>query len=229
MRPQTMVENLLLLAAVLMTPCNALRAAEPSVSDLIAQLGDEDYETREAAERQLTELGDATRGALRDLKTDDPEVAMRAARELYRTATCENVTNVNEALTLRCRLSEAMASEGMANDQKAQRELAERMEQVWTRIEKATPKDEQDLARAELRHSIGRKFLYTYYLNRQDKSAIAKAYAELEQAVDHYDAYLKVHPERKDVEERQVQVYMVLYGSRKQHVIACKWIEIRQR
>ncbi|MCC7196552.1 MAG: hypothetical protein IT356_13445, partial [Gemmatimonadaceae bacterium] len=45
----------LVLVAMLGLPCLSLRASEINVQDLIAQLGDEEYETRVAAEQRLTE------------------------------------------------------------------------------------------------------------------------------------------------------------------------------
>lgn len=212
MRPQTMVENLLLLAAVLMTPCNALRAAEPSVSDLIAQLGDEDYETREAAERQLTELGDATRGALRDLKTDDPEVAMRAARVLYRTATCENVVTLDEADALRLRHIEELLRAVLAGDQEAVAATQGRIEAAWKRIEELAPAADRDLKLADLHLAHGLVLFGLCRGSRSDERVIQMTYAEMRDAVDLYEKALEQHPGREDIEKRQQAAAMRMYG-----------------
>lgn len=47
------------------------------ISDLIADLGDDDWKVRERATAELKKLGKRAEASLRELKTDDPEVAWR--------------------------------------------------------------------------------------------------------------------------------------------------------
>lgn len=55
---------------------------EATVAQLIAELGDDSYETRSAAEARLRELGDAARPFLKKHATGDPEIAARIERVL---------------------------------------------------------------------------------------------------------------------------------------------------
>lgn len=217
-----------LLAAMLGAPCLLLRAAEPSVSDLIAQLGDEDYETREAAEKQLTELGDAAREDLKALKTDDPEISMRAARVLYRTATCENVATFEEAAALRLRCIEELANAVSAGDKGIEAEAQRRIETAWRRIEAFVPAEDRDLKLADLRLETGVALHSAYRWTRRGAKIAELAHAELGAAVDAYEVFLKSHPGREDIEERQQRAQQYQYGSRKMYVIECGH-EIKQR
>lgn len=63
---------------------------EPDPAKLVEQLGSDDFATREAAEKQLKELGSKARGALEaGLKSDNPEVVKRCRELLEHLARVE--------------------------------------------------------------------------------------------------------------------------------------------
>lgn len=216
------------LAAVLILGASLRACEEKEAQCLIAQLGDQDWEAREAAEKRLTALGDAARGALRALKTDDPEVGMRAVRVLSRTATCENVATFEEAAALRRRLADEFVSDVMAGDAEAGGKARERIEAAWKRIESLVPAEDRDLKLAELRMETGVALYGSYRWMRRGEGIAALAQAELAAAVDAYGKFLEGHPGREDIEARQRQALMMQYGSRKMHAIDCG-SEIKQR
>ncbi|MCK6474157.1 MAG: hypothetical protein L6R28_20755 [Planctomycetes bacterium] len=227
MHPQSMGKRLLV-AAFLPAPCLALRAEESAVQSLIAQLSDEDYETRVAAEKQLTELGDAAREALKALQTDDPEVRVRAARVLIATATCENVATLEEAAALRSRLIGEFVSTASAGDAEAGERARARMEAAWKRIEELAPAADRNLKLADLRLEAGVALYGACRWSRRSAKIAELAHAELGAAVDAYEDFLKSHPGREDIEERQQRAQQYQYGSRKMYVIECGH-EIKQR
>jgi hypothetical protein len=84
----------------------AVVAGEPSPaprpSQLVAQLGSEDYREREAAVRALTQAGPHAIPALREAaKSDDPEVRQRAAAVLLKLQRAETSRERLAAKTVR--------------------------------------------------------------------------------------------------------------------------------
>lgn len=80
------MRTILVLIAVGVGQCDLAIAAPPTeqqVADAVRQLGDDDFQTREAATRFLWQAGGVAEGALeRAAQSDDPEVVIRARRIL---------------------------------------------------------------------------------------------------------------------------------------------------